>query len=266
MSTHTQDVRRSSATLTPWGHALKGGLSSTLVIGAVNPLFVLQTYLSNNQGLPSLKTLWKGAIPNCVSIGPAMLIAAGTSAVATQWMSANGTLSDKQKLVSGALSAVPGGISATPLERIRDVMQLRKCTLLQACKAIKRDEGLRGFGKGYVPLVLRDLITNGALLGVMPMCEGNDGAVVVAGAAAGALTAPFNTLKTRMQATLGVGSNSTMRAAYRSLIAEEGRQKALQNLAKTAGVRAVLVGGVLYGINKVNTILSAYLPKSLHQL
>ena len=264
MSTNTQDVRRSSATLTPWGHAVKGCLSSTIVIGAANPIFVLQTYLSNNRGLPALKTLWKGAIPNCAAIGPAMLTAAGTNAAASKWRAKNATLSDKQKLFFGALSAFPGGLSAAPAERIRDLMQLQNCTLSQACRDIRVHEGFRGFGKGYLPLVLRDFITNGTLLGAMPLCGDNNAAVVFIGSMAGGLSAPFNTLKTRMQATLGP-NNATMRAAYRSLIQEQGRRKALENFAKTVGVRMVLVGGVLCGINKVNTLLPAYLPASLHK-
>lgn len=157
----------------------------------------------------------------------------------------------------------------------KDLMLIKKISYMHLQETVPykifKQDGSRGFIKGLLPTVKRDVIFLAGLLSLYDFTEEQLAKIVrikkiseiVAGfgvgAAVGFITAPADLVKTRMQADVN-GSYSvvqTTKQIVRTTMAKE--------FIKSASVRSLLTGGAVVFIVQAKQFLPAYFPRWMQQ-
>lgn len=241
---------RPSQTLNEAGRFTNGILSSTAMMTVVQPLSTVTTYLMSKKGMPPINALYRGFGSACAGTVPAQSMAMFT-----------------QGFFSGGVAAgFSSGITATPIERVVVLQQLRGLSAKNATLLFLEKEGLKGGFKGVVPTIVREVIFNDALFRGKQKVEAalqgkienararSMTASFIAGSFAGFCSTPAHWIKTRMQGDLE-GSHSMFEVAKKIVQTEQAG-----DLIKGAAARTMMVGVALVVIGEAMEAIPPYLP------
>ncbi|MBN2479724.1 MAG: hypothetical protein JXA94_05810 [Parachlamydiales bacterium] len=263
---------KSEVKLNQTGHFFNGVASSLSMTTVMQPVFTLKTYVMQGAGKPAIRNLYRGYFSNCASVVPSQGIAYLTNGVMNKTLKKEEGKSSTAKEL--AYSIIPGSAAspwATACERVMIVQQLQGGSTKDALTKIVKKEGVRGLAKGFTPTLARESLFSLGLFGLRntldkklePKVQNRKireaTSSVVAGAAAGFASAPFDRLKTKVQSDLK-GSSSWLKEG-RKIVVKEG----VRGLFKGAGVRAGLVSGAMSVMTVAEKQLPKYYPKFSHQ-
>jgi solute carrier family 25 carnitine/acylcarnitine transporter 20/29 len=168
------------------------------------------------------------------------------------------------RFLSGTVSGAALVVVGHPLDTLRVLLQTSppgaaRETLPALCARLLREEGVRGFYRGFAPPLLLTGLVNTVLWGLQfsitdwlerehPRVGGGDAttraliAAAPASAATALIVAPIEGVKTRQQTR--PGPRQPALDVVRSVLREEGARGLFRGLSATVGVR--VVGGVGY--------------------
>ncbi|MCF7853092.1 MAG: MC/SLC25 family protein [Simkaniaceae bacterium] len=271
----TKPTDPSKCKLTSLGHFVNGVLANTTSVLLMQPGFTLKTFMMCGKGLPPIRSLYNGTAVNVISGGPAEGIAFLAHFVACSFFrnnSKSGELSDGGNLAASIIGGALGALAIAPCERVMIQQQLNPGSILQVMRPIINKEGLaRAIFRGVSPTAFRDAGCNCAVFGLndmavrelRPFISNKEQRELIAsvsvGFIVGALTTPFDLLKTDMQAS--IGKKTSMLQTARKIYAKEG----LRAFSKGAVSRALLVAGLVYGITKSKEIAPPYFPQNFYE-
>ncbi len=253
------------STLNKTGHFVNGILSNTAMIAGMQPFFTWKTYRMNGLAVPfSLRKLYNGTIVNAVSGGPAEGIAfAFQESVSKKQKSAYYDLA-----VSSFAGAIGAPITAA-LERITIQQQLQGGTVKQSINRIITREGKAALFKGTGPTAGRDACYNMGIFALNDMirdqlkkieCHSLLLSSVISGSIAGAVSTPFDLVKTRMQSDLDGKFHGCLQTTF-NIIKLHGAKSLFQGMILRSG----LVAGCTCLINVSKETLPGFLPGIFHQ-
>lgn len=266
------DPSRSVTTLTKAGHFTNGVVSSACVIAALQPAFTIKTWIMSGRGMPPVRRLWDGLLPNALSGGPAE----GAAFVSQEGLSQVCQSKQSSETEEFAISLL-AGTSSAPInacsERIMTQQQLYNKPFIEIVTSdLSQPNKIRRVFYGTIPTMWRDAICNLGLFGMTdavkrrlkPHIPNNEALIAtsstIAGGIAGWLSAPFDCVRTRMQGDLS-DKREGMIVTTKKVVKAEGPK----SLFKGAGTRSMLIGVMTTGLNLVRDKLPGFLPSCFHE-
>ena len=243
------------------------------------PRGLVRTITDIARGPDGLRGLWRGALPALASALTENVVLFATNGFLRRAVGAqqNDRLSIMQHTLLGAVSGIFSATAICPAEVVKIRMQSAAATSVGGVRGVAAlqlvvrqlaAEGVGGFTRGLVPLLLRDVPYNGITFGAYhALLEASNGArgtgvggdgtppppeawrACLAGGAASALAwtviLPFDALKSRAQAAAGPGAVSPL-AALRAAIAVGGVRVLYRGWTAVV-VRAYVANAALFG-------------------
>jgi hypothetical protein len=230
--------------LTQAGAVVNGMLASFCNISITHPLFTIKTaYMSKGGSFPKWNQLYLGYRANLVCDMSCQVVNFYGFHLYSKTIMESKTLTNTERCVGGVFAGTLSSIALCYCERIMVLNQRAKLKdpktekILSAWRTTKHLfslEGKRAFVKGMLPTALRESINSACFFGVSEMLKGatrevfkeekiaSATAFFIAGALSGAITTPFDLVKTRMQ--LGIGSNMSFKRVVIEILQEEGKR------------------------------------------
>jgi hypothetical protein len=253
------------------GHFANGFFANANMVVAMQPLFTLKTHLMSGKGLPPLSKLYHGLPVNILTGGPAEGLTFLAHHISCRLFKGETHLTEGQNLAASALSGAIGAAAIAPCERVMILQQLGRGTMSHVMKPVILKEGwIRAFSKGLVPTAGRDAGYNCGIFALNDMAHQRlksripdestreVAASALCGSIIGALTTPFDVIKTRMQADTEGECNSFLKTT-RNIIKMEG----VKTLFYGVRSRAALIAGATYCIYKSKKELPPHFPSQL---
>lgn len=268
-------ISSQSIKLTETGSAINGAICLPGALFPTQPLFTWKTFsMVGAKQFPPIHRLWTGYVPNALSGGLAEGIAFVTYKVGTDCITKN----DKNKLTDSnniALSLVAGTLGApinASLEQGMIRQQLAGGSLYHHMMVIQQTSGWKGVFKATNATAWRDgLFTCGVFAfndyakeQVEPFIANpfyqNLAAGMLAGMTAGALSTPFDLLKTLVQSDTK-GEYPTCLQTAKKIVQKEG----FLGLYRGAIYRSMTIGPVICMTAMLKNIVPNYFPNSLKE-
>lgn len=272
------------ADLNPIGALLTGSLSSFCTITVNQPISMLKNCWMTGKGLPSLsRQLYRGYPINVLCDQTNQPLAFVVNNVFYQQILQGKSATMGERIFGGFLS----GALVSPLlslcERVMIIQQLHpdpttKKSLLvtQVIKKICIIEGKKGLLKGIIPTVGREGINATCFFGIQPILAekldafiGNKErastiAFIASGAIAGALSTPFDLIKTITQSQLDGTKGSYFKKVKAILIKEHGANLSLW-FTKSCFARTFFISSGLGTLGLASTYIPKFLPKAFYK-
>ncbi|KAL0557047.1 hypothetical protein IC582_005565 [Cucumis melo] len=246
--------------------AIAGSVASFVIEAALYPIDTIKTRLQavHGGGKIVLKGLYSGLTGNLVGMLPATAIFVGVYEPTKQTLlnSLPENLNALAHLTAGVVGGVASSIIRVPTEVVKQRMQTSHfASASNAVQAIVSREGFKGLYAGYGSFLLRDLpfdaiqfciyeqLRIGYKLAAQRDPNDPENALIGAfsGAVTGAITTPFDVIKTRLMVQ---GSNSQyqgIRDCCRTIMKEEGARAFLKGM----GPRVLWIGlggAIFFGV------------------
>ncbi len=251
------------------GRFVNGFVANAVMIAITQPFFALKTYaMAKNPGLPPLSALYKGLGVGVASGGPAEGITFLTYHLGSEWLRRGAPLSDRDNLIASLVSGGLGAIVISPCERVMIQQQLHGGSIWSVARSLIQKEGaFKALTKGLTPTVSRDGAYNTGIFAfndivrreLKPFISDKQTREVaasgVAGTVVGALSTPFDLVKTRMQADTN-GEHTSVLQTARGIIGQGGVRRLFQG----AGPRAATIAIATYCIATSKDAAPLYFP------
>lgn len=258
----------SDLSLSPLGASVQGTLSSFINMSLCQPLFSVKSYIMAGKGYPPTTHLYRGYRINVLADISNQGVAFLTYRTYSKYVHHDQPMSSVQEfaggLVAGAVSAPLQGAC----ERIMIIQQLSSAPLriIDTASEIESKERGRGFLKALHLTTLRESINATAFFGLshvfhnqmMKVTDSSYFANVVsyftAGVCAGAITAPIDLLKTRLQEQVGKSCSTV----------EMIKQVGYKHLVAGVPARAATIGCTMMTLGILSHEIPKYLPGFLY--
>ncbi|KAE8646664.1 S-adenosylmethionine carrier 1, chloroplastic/mitochondrial [Cucumis sativus] len=246
--------------------AIAGGAASFVVEAALYPIDTIKTRLQavHGGGKVALKGLYSGLAGNLVGMLPATAIFVGIYEPTKQTLlnSLPENLNALAHLTAGVVGGVASSIIRVPTEVVKQRMQTSHfASASNAVQVIVSREGFKGLYAGYGSFLLRDLpfdaiqfciyeqLRIGYKLAAQRDPNDPENAIIGAfsGAVTGAITTPFDVIKTRLMVQGSNGQYQGIRDCCRTIMKEEGARAFLKGM----GPRVLWIGlggAIFFGV------------------
>lgn len=260
--------------LTEGGHLINGMLCQPLTLLGTQPLFTYKTYSMMGKGSPSFRRLWAGCVPNSCSGGLSEGIAFLIYKIGSDTLIEKGRhLSNSQNIALSLLSGAFGAPINALLEQGMIRQQLHGKSLYYHMNTIFQTSGWKGLFKttGFTAgrdglficgvFAFYDLARERVKLCISDPWVCNVAAGMLAGMTAGALSTPFDLVKTIVQSDTTEENTSCLRT-LRAIVEKGGMSAAFRG-----GVfRSLTIGPVICLTAILKDILPHYFPSSLRMV
>jgi hypothetical protein len=272
------------ADLNPIGALITGSLSSFCTITATQPIAMVKNCLMTGKGLPPLsRQLYRGYLINALCDQTNQPLAFVVNNIYYQQILHGKTATMEERILGGFLS----GMLVSPLlslcERVMIIQQLhpdpitkKSLAIGQVMKKIYSIEGRKGFTKGVIPTIGREGINATCFFGLQPLLaekldalvenkeKASTIAFIASGAIAGALSTPFDLIKTITQSQLDGARGSYFKKVKAILVEEHGANLTVW-LAKSCFSRTLFIGSGLGMLGFSSTFIPKLLPEAFHK-
>lgn len=241
------------APLPGWVCAMIGGVSGTVEVCINQPMVSWKNALQQGQPISfSPAVMYRGTLVNATSIAPITAIQFGVAGALTKVLAGDGRqLTNSEKLGTSLAGGAVSAVIVCPADMIIIQQQKSGFSLMQQVNSIVNQHGAFKLSKGLLPAIGRESLFVGGYLGLAPIVrsmlvaakpdmfaneagpisahgekEGNFASLVVsamlAGSAAGVLTHPIDTVKTRLQSDLAGTVYNNARQTSKLIYQESG--------------------------------------------
>jgi len=251
-----------SVELSNFQNALMGSFGSTIEVLLQHPLITYKNALQANRKLqPCVRSIYKGITINALTMGPLTAVQfAGYGYFYKQFQKQNIINNhESRSIVSSTISGMLSGFIAGPAELVIVQQQKTDKRFMSLMKYMKKKYGPRIIPKGTFPCMGREAIYTAGMCSLTPIFEerlltssiykkksmkSSLTASIGSGLVAGAISHPFDTIKTHIQNHPDVNSFK----AIRTLLHTEG----WNSLLKGSFPRSLRIIGTFFIINECN--------------
>lgn len=255
--------------LTPLGSAVQGVTSSFVAITSWQPLFTLQSWAMYGHDFKNLRLrhLWRGYGPNLASDFSNQGVGFFAFNLYAGKILRKKELTPLESLAGGVFAGTMSAPLLSFLERFMVLQQvqretsLKQLSLKEGVQLILKHEGPRGFTKGILPTALRESTNFTCFFGLSRFVRGKDDSLwgrvwpyTFCGVVAGALTTPFNMIKTHMQGSFGP---ETFTDSVKKIM---GPELKVSRLFRGAPARVAMLGCTMSTLGGLSEVLPDYFP------
>ncbi len=271
---------RSSETLNEAGEFVNGITSSVTMVVAAQSLDKWRTDLFSGKEFTT-NGLYRGVGVNCLAVIPVQGLAYGVNKVVLQVLSKDSPESDGKKHLSNGIATTVVTPLAVAFERVKVIQQLTGVSSQRAIEGLYETQSYAGFCKGAVSTWVRDYIWYLGLFGNHTRMESIQPSMIrhkvlrkmaadaEIGALVGAVSAPFDKVRAKMQADNVLLSQkkrdiySTLSKTVRQIYQDEGLRGLLAPKGLHARMAYASASAIVMGLTTQE--YPRHFPSSLHK-
>lgn len=247
----TDQISKTKQVLTFWQNIIKGSLIGIAEVTCNQPLVRLKNDLQQGKSITiNPKALYKGYGVNAGSMAPITAMQVAISGWLTKYFATRGEPTLQQKVMAAYMAGAASALLATPTEMIMIHQQIMNQNAVQTVRHMHTVYGKLSLMKGFMPTSIRDGCFAVGYLTLSQMIRqmyglntksefvNNLSGAIPAGIITTAVTHPFDTIKTSMQAQIANPQYSNMIRATNAIIQKDGI-KGLYKGMSARGTRVV---------------------------
>lgn len=255
--------------LTHEGHFVAGAVTNAVAMFSLQPLFVCKSWSQHGfSGIPPISRWGKGVLPNCCSGAPLEAIGFAVESFAKSHFP--GPKTDLEQFQISLVAGFLGAPTTTVIERPMLVSHMTGKSTKEAILTILEKEGVRGFFKGNIPTIGREVGYHIGLFAcadviakhLRPLIQDESTrektASVVSGSCIGIFTNPFDRIKALMQ-----GNVENKHTSFTKTVQYIWQESGPQGFFKGVLWRTSAMAAAVLVVRESKQIFVAIAPESL---